>query len=915
MADQIIINLTDSIPPANVATIDKDGLTGTTDTKTQVNKKISDLRSELQQVIESDFKGNLLPTDPAPTEDGTYKPALSSDDANSTNPEDYGTLYPNAGNLRAKKNYYTTFYKKGSIWTKSEEQFPQAEKFIPRFENLTFPASSGTQAVYAETVWQVKDGEIATETDIPSDDSTSVWQSIVKQNVTNVNFDPDQIVPTEALYEDGSVAVDIQKRISDYGVDQNRRETTIWYDGTAMTDARLDNDIFIKRSGKYLQKTISRDTFLKVGTISELRQTNAYYEGQEISLLGYYQSGDKATLTYKFTVANFSTLVDDGGSVIKASKGSWIAQFSDSISVKDFGAKGDGVTNDTDAIQRASDFASSVSVGKSILLFPVSNNFVTTDTITVGVGIDVIMDSPINYKGNKDRTALIIGNKNSNNFSRNFKINVTAFGNISDWTDESYKGVELINVYQSTINIVSITYFTINLELIGDTRGLAYNEIEINELAHGKIQLLLNSRDAGWCNDNNSYGGRFWVASSVNPGKSRYGIVIKSEDGYKQNNNVFYKTSLELNDEAAKIGNPDGEAVPIIIENGRQNKFENIRDEGNAYTIKTLNDSFSNTVDTGFSSVFARYNNRVKDEGSNPSTIYKTRTQSVHQELGWLIFNSGNLASSFQQFTSNTVTPINPDIIVQNAGSTGPTASVSNITINADNVALGNNTIGLGVRIDTSVRKRFNVVTNAVDNTVGRVSIICRDSGGNIINTDGLVKSSSRYTIVTTSNFGGGFAINTGTNPNKDVGNIMQYFTVGEEVKSISILFTFYDAAFSLRSFQVYSLDGYTNTIPYRNIHNKIASEVPVSTSFNGDFVFDPTTTRLGWKRTPSGWIEHGALATNSSAGYVKQSSAISDSTEANATDLATAITLVNDLKAKLNAKLAADRTSGQQAP
>ena len=53
-------------------------------------------------------------------------------------------------------------------------------------------------------------------------------------------------------------------------------------------------------------------------------------------------------------------------------------------------------------------------------------------------------------------------------------------------------------------------------------------------------------------------------------------------------------------------------------------------------------------------------------------------------------------------------------------------------------------------------------------------------------------------------------------------------------------------------------------------------------------------------------------LATTAVAGAVKKAAAVTDSTVANASDLATAIALVNDLKAKLNALLASQRTAGQ---
>ncbi len=77
---------------------------------------IIDTVNEIPGMIESDFKGILSPSDPTPTLDGTYKPSVSSADP--------GTNYPNAGNLKARDRYSTLFYKKGSVWTKSEDRLP-----------------------------------------------------------------------------------------------------------------------------------------------------------------------------------------------------------------------------------------------------------------------------------------------------------------------------------------------------------------------------------------------------------------------------------------------------------------------------------------------------------------------------------------------------------------------------------------------------------------------------------------------------------------------------------------------------------------------------------------------------------------------------------------------------------------------
>lgn len=138
---QVSIYVSDSIVPENVATIDKGAMTGNAVSKEQLKKELDEKSEDLdkkiaviQEQVKTDFKGVLKPSDIAPTEDGSYKPSVSSEDDKVTNPSDWGTKYPNANNLRAKKGYDTMFYKKGTIWTKSESQIPGvllADSFDP----------------------------------------------------------------------------------------------------------------------------------------------------------------------------------------------------------------------------------------------------------------------------------------------------------------------------------------------------------------------------------------------------------------------------------------------------------------------------------------------------------------------------------------------------------------------------------------------------------------------------------------------------------------------------------------------------------------------------------------------------------------------------------------------------------------
>ena len=263
-------------------------------------------------------------------------------------------------------------------------------------------------------------------------------------------------------------------------------ETDFWYDGsTPMNINLVDDNIFIKKDNKYFQKTISGDILIKIGTVSELRQTNAYYEGQEALLLGYYASGDKSPVVYKFTVADHSTLVDDGGSVIKTSKGSWIAQFNGSVTIRDYGAHGG--TNIRSKLETASkkardlrlvlDINSDLNLTESVNIYSdivstnrakvynVANiNFVLADNSIKRI-------SGIEFTGNLDSctdgapVALQVKSTLSN--LENFTIDHCTFKNCkvrlnNQQTDSLYKNIKFVN------NVADVDFSTLP---IGNTQN------------------------------------------------------------------------------------------------------------------------------------------------------------------------------------------------------------------------------------------------------------------------------------------------------------------------------------------------------------------------------------------------------------------------------------------------------------
>lgn len=89
-----------------------------------------------------------------------------------------------------------------------------------------------------------------------------IKSAYVTQIVNNNNYtiDPDQIVPSEALYTDDTLAGDVLKRVDKAtGEDVNYREVTTWHDGTAMNDAKTDGVIYIKKGTKYYRRQFTNN--------------------------------------------------------------------------------------------------------------------------------------------------------------------------------------------------------------------------------------------------------------------------------------------------------------------------------------------------------------------------------------------------------------------------------------------------------------------------------------------------------------------------------------------------------------------------------------------------------------------------------------------------------------------------------
>lgn len=105
-------------------------------------------------------------------------------------------------------------------------------------------------------------------------------------------------------------------------------------------------------------------------SVDEMKTSNKLKNGDVVETLGYYEINDGGAGTYKIRTKNTNDIIDNG-SIIEISN-ELVAELiiGDVLNVKQFGAKGDGITDDYQSIQNVLDFAKP----GNIVYFPRTNN-------------------------------------------------------------------------------------------------------------------------------------------------------------------------------------------------------------------------------------------------------------------------------------------------------------------------------------------------------------------------------------------------------------------------------------------------------------------------------------------------------------------------------------------------------------
>lgn len=276
-------------------------------------------------------------------------------------------------------------------------------------------------------------------------------------------------------------------------------------------------------------------------------------------VLGYYAEGDGGGGTF-YSVTTGGPYTDNGGTIITlggvTTTSAWIRSVNNSISVKNFGAKGDGVTDDTLAVTRTITYANSFVVSEPLpvttikypgmcVVVPDGTYKLTSlaSTINILCNVDATSSSIFLVPNAYASTVLKLGYDAGGTLLAQASIALPAVikANGSSIVAGSV-GVRIVNVNNSRIILPRIDYFDVNLWCGGKSQGTVYNQIDLPRSIYGNIHLKLQPETGGWCNTNNFYSG--WYAQYGAKSPSRYHIYADGTASGMLGNN-FFGLSLE----------------------------------------------------------------------------------------------------------------------------------------------------------------------------------------------------------------------------------------------------------------------------------------------------------------------------------------------------------------------------------
>jgi hypothetical protein len=532
----------------------------------------------------------------------------------------------------------------------------------------------------------------------------------------------------------------------------------------------------------------------------------------------------------------------------------------ESVSVKDFGAVGNGVTDDTVAVQAA--FTACAASGQG-LYFP-AGTYNAASALTMG-SHDLNMEGTLQYTGSAAITFLKI---NANEKNITVRVRNASFENPTSWSNEALVGV-LVYGDRNTINLQSVFGFAVGAQF-GVLGAFSGNIVNCNTLYHNKIGLDLKNTDVfSYVNQNTFIGGSINIFSYLTAFNSisRYAVRITSVGTYRNNNNVFYNCSFEL--KAAQVTG-GAEVCPILMERGRANAFHLCRSEdassaGVGSAIES-NDSYGNYYYFAYCDVNAQ-NITYRGDFQTSYITNLLYTFGTQEGMDYLVYSSRSVISRANYYNGSTSVSID-ELQGQLSSASTPVIAVA-ATLNSDNVQISSlSSFGFFVEVGSATRFKINV--NSASTGTSRIFIAAFDSTGtrltNVSPNHPYITGTPTFTINYFAAFGGAYRI--------DANSLECIFSIANsDVATIQIIIAGGSAGADLylQSFNVLANAPTRVYTSVQQIANKqrIGTTVPSAGTWAvGDTIFDAAPVAggtIGWvcvtAGTPGTWKTFGAIA------------------------------------------------------
>ncbi|MBE9607671.1 hydrolase [Acetobacteraceae bacterium H6797] len=405
-------------------------------------------------------------------------------------------------------------------------------------------------------------------------------------------------------------------------------------------------------------------------------------------------------------------------------------KLAETISVRDFGAVGDSITDDGPALQAAMNAAAAS--GKHLVVN--EGSYRTTMPLTLpGAAAGMTMNGQIVYAGTGGVTALTIGTGGATRNAGKVYQGIKIFrSTISNWLNEADVGLVLLNLDCSLVEIRQVEGFTIGARTIGDGRGFEDTTLILGRFANNKIGLDVHTQTAaGWNTSIRYYGGHFTVASSLYPTLDRFGIRFSAEPGayVAHNRHIFDSPNFEMQAE----NRPAIAGIPFLMEvSSRAILARGIRMEGcspyvarhtggaqdHVYEVAWASQGY--TIDIDYTSTATRVGSAVK----------RLHQAAGHREMTRLLADVPNLRAAAIRW-NETETGFEKLAVLSTNPSGAPTAmnslcfpALSNFTLNDHGVTMGGGR-ALGFVVDARNCREFAL---AVDADAPRLFVQCFDA-------------------------------------------------------------------------------------------------------------------------------------------------------------------------------------------